>query len=76
MLIGVGLLQSKKHDGLSKLASIYGLICIFFIDLLFSDPLPNYTGLYQRIIEGTFILWIITCSIFIKKSGQLDIKIG
>ena len=76
MLIGVGLLQSKKHDGLSKLASIYGLICIFFIDLLFANPLTNYTGLYQRIIEGTFILWIITCSIFIKKSGQLDIKIN
>jgi len=74
ILIGVGLRQSKKHDGLSKFAILCGLICIFFIGLLFSDPLTNYAGLYQRIIEGTFIVWIINCSIFIKRNGQLEIN--
>jgi len=40
-----------------------------------TDPLAKYVGLYQRIIEGTFIIWIITCSFFIKSSNQLEIKI-
>ena len=74
ILIGVGLRQSKKYEGLSKFTIIYGLICIFFIGLLLSDPITNYAGLFQRIIEGTFIIWIIACSIFIKRSDQPDIN--
>ena len=74
ILIGVGLRQSKKYDGLSKFAIICGLICILFIGLLLSDPFTNYAGLFQRIIEGTFIIWIIACSIFIKRSDQPEIN--
>ena len=72
IIIGIGLRQSKKYDELSKIAIICGLICILFIGLLLSNPLTNYAGLFQRIIEGTFIIWIIVCSIFIKKSKQPD----
>jgi type IV secretory pathway VirB2 component (pilin) len=72
IIIGVGLRQSKKYGELSKIAIICGLICIVFIGLLLSDPLTNYAGLFQRIIEGTFIIWIISCSISIKRSNQLE----
>jgi len=34
---------------------------------LFSDTNSEYIGLYQRIIEVIFIIWIITCAIAIKK---------
>lgn len=74
IIIGIGLRQSKNYDRLSKIAIVCGLICIVFIGLLLSDPLTNYAGLYQRIIEGTFIIWIIACSIFIKRSEQLEIN--
>jgi putative Mn2+ efflux pump MntP len=74
IIIGVGLRQSKKYDGLSKIAFFCGLICLVFIGLLLSDPLTNFAGLFQRIIEGIFIIWIIACSIFIKRSSQLDIN--
>lgn len=68
IIIGVGLRQSKKYGELSKIAITCGLICIVFIGLLLSDPLTNYAGLFQRIIEGTFIIWIIACSIAVFNS--------
>ncbi|WP_190809275.1 DUF998 domain-containing protein [Flagellimonas sp. S3867] len=72
IIIGLGLLKSKNYRGLSKIGIICGLISIVFIGLLMSDPLSNYAGLFQRITEGIFIIWIITCSIFIKKGALLE----
>jgi len=72
--IGIGLRQLKIHFGLSNIALFCGLNCILFIGILLSDPLTEYAGLYQRIIEGTFIIWIIVCSLFIKNSKQLEPK--
>ena len=69
ILIGVGLRKSKKYSRLSKLGIICGLICIVIIGFL-SNPLTNYAGLFQRIIEGIFIIWIIACSIYIKRGTQ------
>ncbi|MGW8121738.1 DUF998 domain-containing protein [Roseivirga echinicomitans] len=72
--IGIGLRQLKTHFCLSRISIICGLNCIVFVSILLSDPLSQWAGLYQRIIEGTFIIWIIACSFFIKNSNQLDIK--
>lgn len=72
--IGLGLRQLKTQNRLSRTAIFCGLNCIVFIGLLLTDPLTKYTGLYQRIIEGTFIIWIVAFSFFIKNSNQLNIK--
>lgn len=69
IIIGIGLRKSKNYQDLSKIGIISGIICIAFIGLL-SDPLTNYAGLFQRIIEGIFIIWIIACSIYIKRGTQ------
>ena len=68
ILIGVGLGKLEKYDKLSKIAFSCGLISFVFVGLFLSNAAPNYAGLLQRIIEGTFIIWIISCSIFIKRS--------
>lgn len=73
IMIGIGLRKFKIHSGLSNIALLCGFNSIIFIGLLLTDPLAEYAGLYQRIIEGTFIIWIIACSIFIKKS-KIGIK--
>ena len=67
IMIGIGLRKSKEYSGLSKIGILSGLICFVFIGFL-SDPLTKYAGLFQRIIEGVFIIWIIACSIFIKRN--------
>jgi len=73
LMIGLGLRKYKIYSGLSNIALLCGFNSIIFIGLLLTDPLAEYAGLYQRIIEGTFIIWIISCSIFIKNSTT-DIK--
>tara|TARA_B100000809_G_scaffold264744_2_gene321450 strand:+ start:2040 stop:2663 length:624 start_codon:yes stop_codon:yes gene_type:complete len=69
LMISIGLWKSKKYSSLSKIGIICGIISIVFIGFLF-DPLTNYAGLFQRIIEGIFILWIIACSIYIKRGNE------
>jgi hypothetical protein len=74
LAIGIGLRQLKIHLGLSKIAFFCCINCFLFIGILFSQKFTDYIGLFQRIIEGTFILWIIVCSVYIRKSDKLDIK--
>ena len=66
VLIGLGLKKSPINKKLSIQAITYGIISSLFIYLLFSDTNSEYIGLYQRIIETVFIIWIITCAIAIK----------
>ncbi len=72
LLIGIGLRLSKKYNRLSVISFVCALNAFLFVIML-ADPLTMYAGLYQRIIEGTFVVWIIICSIFIKNSTQSEI---
>ncbi|MGB5500230.1 MAG: DUF998 domain-containing protein [Maribacter sp.] len=71
ILIGVGLQQLNILARLSKIAVIFGLTTIVFIGLLFAEPSSNHVGLYQRIVETIFVLWIIACAIAIKNKIPL-----
>lgn len=67
ILIGIGLKKSTNYNRLSIQAITYGVISILFVYLLFSNQNSKYLGLFQRMVEAVFIIWIITCSIAIKK---------
>jgi hypothetical protein len=67
ILISIGLMKTKHYLNLSKIGISCGLISIAFIWLMISQPLSNYVGLFQRIIESLFVIWIIGCAIVIKK---------
>ena len=71
LIISIGLWKSKEYRGLAKLGFIGALISIGFVGLL-SDPLTNYAGLFQRVVEGVFIIWFIACAFYIKKGIQID----
>ena len=66
ILIGIGLKKLQNYNRLSMQAIISGIISILFIYVLFSNQNSQYIGLYQRIIETIFIIWIITCAFAIK----------
>ena len=70
ILIGIGLKKSSIYYRLSIQGITYGIISILFVYLFFSDPNSEYIGLYQRIVETVFIIWIITCAIAIKNKNQ------
>jgi len=70
VLIGIGLKNSLSYHRLSILGITYGIGSILFVYLFFSDPNTEYIGLYQRIVECIFVLWIITCAIAIKNKNR------
>lgn len=74
LMIGIGLRQWKTHFDVSKIAIFCAINCFLFIGILFSQKFTDYAGLLQRIIEGTFIFWIIVCSLFIRKNDKMEIK--
>ncbi len=65
-IIGLGLKKSPFYNRLSNQAIIYGIISLLFVYLLFSNSDSEYNGIYQRIIESVFVIWILTCAFSIK----------
>jgi len=66
ILIGIGLQRSPMHKRLSKQGITYGILSALFVYVLFSNPNSTYMGIYQRVVESIFVIWIITCAIAIK----------
>jgi uncharacterized membrane protein required for colicin V production len=66
LLIGFGLKKANTRGRLSQVSILLGIVSAFFVLVLFSEPLSPYAGLFQRIIEGIFVLWMIGCSISVK----------
>jgi len=65
LTIGNGLRQYEKFTSLSKTAFLIGSLSFAFVLILLSAPLSNYAGLFQRIIETLFIIWIVSCAMTI-----------
>lgn len=66
LLIGWSLRGKEQVARVSNTAIGAGLSCILFIGILMADPLTTYAGLFQRIIEGSVLFWILMCSIHLK----------
>jgi len=69
IITGIGLKRLANYNRLSIIAITSGIISILFVYLLFSDITSEFLGLYQRIIESVFIIWILTCAFTIKNQN-------
>ena len=67
LIILIGLTIRKTRHTFSIQSTMLGLFSLIFVYLFGSELLGEYVGLYQRIIEIIFALWIILCSVEIKK---------
>jgi hypothetical membrane protein len=67
IIIGIGLKKSLNYKHLSFQGIALGVLSIVFIAVLSSDPVSHFAGLYQRIIESIFMLFIVSCAFTIKK---------
>ena len=67
LIILIGLTIRKTRHRFSIQSTMLGLFSLIFVYLFGSELLGEYVGLYQRIIEIIFALWIILCSVEIKK---------
>ena len=69
IITGIGLKRLANYNRLSIIAITSGIISILIVYLLFSDITSEFLGLYQRIIESVFIIWILTCAFTIKNQN-------
>ena len=67
LIILIGLAIRKTRHRFSIQSTMLGLFSLIFVYLFGSELLGEYVGIYQRIIEIIFALWIIQCSMEIKK---------
>ncbi len=56
---------------ISLITLLCSLIAICFVLVLFSDSTSNLKGLYQRIIEGSVLYWILNMAFYINKKHIL-----
>ena len=66
ILIAIALKKLPSYKRLSNLGIASGIISYLFVILLSSNSNSEFIGLYQRIIEAIFILWIFSCAFKIK----------
>ena len=71
ILIGIALSKFPTHTKLSRLGITSGIVGYLFVFLFLSEPNSEYIGLYQRIIESVFILWILSYAFHLR---NLDIS--
>ena len=76
IIIGIGLKQMSNYNRLSIIAITLGLISILFVYLFFSDLSSEFLGLYQRIIESVFVIWILSYAFTIKQSKLITKEIS
>lgn len=67
-LLILGIVAQKWINGkyVSYLGIACGLTAILFVGILSSDLHSNFVGLYQRIIEGSILVWIVVCSFYLR----------
>jgi hypothetical protein len=66
ILIGLGLKKSSNNNTFSLQSIVFGAISILFVYILVSNSNSEYIGLYQRMIESMFVIWIVFCAFVIK----------
>jgi hypothetical membrane protein len=67
VLAGVGARKWNEGKRVSFIGIFAGVICILFVGVLSSNPMSEYVGLFQRIIESSVLLWITWCSFYLRK---------
>lgn len=68
ILIGVSVRKIEIVKRLSKVSIICGALSLIFVVLLFGNPTGSFIGLFQRIIEGSILFWIIFTAFFIQRT--------
>ncbi len=66
ILIGLGLKKSPNNNTFSLQSIVFGAISVLFVYILVSNSNSEYIGLYQRMIESVFVIWVVFCAFVIK----------
>lgn len=67
ILLGIAARKWANGRSISILAFACGIIAILFVGVLSPALHSTFAGLFQRIIEGSILLWIFACAIYLGK---------
>jgi len=69
-LIIIGTKAHHWHNGVSIaiFTILCGMLAAGVVILLFSNPFGPLIGLYQRIIEGAILAWLVSLAFYLKKN--------
>lgn len=59
LLTGLGLRLQSGRDRLANPSLLAAAVSALFVGLLLSNPTGDLVGLFQRVIEGTILSWIV-----------------
>lgn len=65
LMLGVAARKWANANYVSYTGIGCGLTAMLFVGILSSDLHGNFAGLYQRIIEGSILAWIVVCSVYL-----------
>lgn len=66
LILGIAARKWANGKYVSYLGIACGLTAILFVGVLSTDLHSKVVGLYQRIIEGSVLVWIVVCSFYLK----------
>lgn len=67
-IIAVSSRKWKNAVGFSNTGIVLSFISFCFVGVLNADLTSPYKGLIQRVIEGSILLWIAFCALYISKN--------
>lgn len=66
LILGIIARKWAKGNYVSYLGIACGLTSILFVGVLSYDLHSEFVGLYQRIVEGSVLFWIVVCSFYLR----------
>ncbi|MBX7241185.1 MAG: DUF998 domain-containing protein [Bacteroidia bacterium] len=70
LITGISARKWPNGKNVSYSGIFCGITAILFVNLLSSFPDSGFTGLFQRIVEGSILIWIIHCAFYLGKHPQ------
>lgn len=67
ILLGIAALKWIDAKTVVYSGIVSGILAMAFVGILSNDMDTAYAGLYQRIVEGLVLFFIVTCSIYLRK---------
>jgi hypothetical protein len=70
-LIAISSRKWKNGISFSNYSFILALVSFCFVGILNANLQSPYKGLVQRIIEGSILIWIVLCGLYISKNKEI-----
>ena len=70
VVIAIGIKAKSWVDSKSyaTMSLVCGVIALIFAWLMMANPNGSYIGLYQRLVEGSLLFWVVRTAIYIKRT--------